>query len=396
MSLRGLLSSVVVALVAFASTAQAALPPTLSGSWFDPVHAGHGFSIEMLEGDRAIAYWFVYDEHGAPVHLYLDGRVDGRTIEGPAYLARGMRFGAFDPATRSLGHWGELSITFDSCTAARLRYDANGPAGGPRFGRGDIALARLASIGELECEPNTFPAVATGIYRGLQRHSSGLVSPMRGLVDRAGRLWASSETINDGAGSTGGYAPVVVGATPRFSGDATVARAVAYESSVPYESLPATFERVLTVAFEGERVAGTSDVSLLAPRLDFALQRDAAASASVDHAWTLQAFFQRTFAFDVHGRLPQRWVIRLGGYSFCLGPAGSTTCLWLGNLVVPEPGRSVFTFTLRGPAEPGGPNAQLQPIRYRGTGWIEWRGDDPAELVLVADGPLGIVARLEQ
>lgn len=386
-----------IALLCLASTAaHAALPATVSGSWYDPVHAGHGLSVEMLGGDRAIAYWFVYDERGAPLHLYLDGTISGRTIAGPAYLARGMRFGTFDPATLALGHWGEIAITFDSCDSARLRFDANGPAGGPQFGRGDIALSRLSSIGELECAPNTFPAVATGVYSGQQRHSSGLTSPMRGLVDRAGRLWATSGTVKVADGSGGLYAPIVVGGTPRYSGDATVARAVAYESFVPYESLSPMFERELPVVFDGERVAGTSDVSFLAPRLDFALQRDAAATARLDHAWTLPALFRRTFAFDVHGRVPQRWVVRLGGYNFCLEPEGSTACLWLGELVVAEPGRSVFTFTLRGPAAPSGPSAAFQPVRYRGTGWIEWRGDEPAELVLVADGPLGIVARLQQ
>jgi hypothetical protein len=395
------LRAFLVALALFAGAARAELPATLSGSWYDPVQAGHGLSIEMLGGDRAIAYWFVYDELGAPVHLYLDGRVEGRTILGPAYLARGMRFGTFDRGGLALGHWGELAIAFESCDRARLRYDANGPAGGQQFGRGDIALSRLSSIGELACAPNTFPFVAPGVYRGLYESTPSIDAPMRGLVDGNGRLWATSGTTSaivtigpTTIQTSGPYAPVVVGAAPRHADTGIVADAVSYHSIEPNAPPPQGHPRSLQIAFAAERVSGRSDLRPFEPLLDFALDRDAAATARVAHPWTLALLQRRHYAFEVNGTMPGRWLVRLGGYGFCLAPELSNDCTWYGEITVADEARSEFTFVLRGPSEPGVRVAQSQPVHYRGTGWIEWNGDVPAEIVLVADGPFGVVARL--
>ena len=393
------LRAFLVALALFAGAARADLPASLSGSWYDPVHAGHGFSIEMLGGNRAIAYWFVYDEHGAPVHLYLDGRVEDRTIRGPAYLARGMRFGTFDRSAFALGHWGELAITFDSCDRARLGYDANGPAGGPQFGRGDIALSRLASIGELACAPNTFPRVEPGVYRGRYAVASGIDAPMRGLVDRDGRVWATSETVQRIAsvGPTaiqveGPYSPVVVSRAARHTDSGVVADAFSYSSIEP-NAPPPQGRDIVTVTAAGSRVARRADPGPFGPRLDFSLDRDAAASARAAHPWTPSLLQRRDFSFEVSGTRVERWLVRLGGYGYCLARELANDCTWYGELVLADESSSVFTFVLHGPSEPMRA-AQLQPVRYRGTGWIEWNGDVPAEIVLVADGPLGIVARL--
>jgi hypothetical protein len=37
----------------------------MSGSWYDPDHKGEGFLLEVLESNKAVIYWFTYDEAGA-------------------------------------------------------------------------------------------------------------------------------------------------------------------------------------------------------------------------------------------------------------------------------------------------------------------------------------------
>jgi hypothetical protein len=37
----------------------------MSGSWYDPAHKGEGFLLEVLESNKAVIYWFTYDEAGA-------------------------------------------------------------------------------------------------------------------------------------------------------------------------------------------------------------------------------------------------------------------------------------------------------------------------------------------
>ena len=160
----------------------AQLPPGISGAWYNPDQSGHGLSIEILDDERALAFWYVYDPQGNPVHLYLDGRIQGRTIEATAYAPSGMRFGTFRSEDLQLPAWGEVVIEFDQCDSARLHWNSSVQG----YGRGDIELARLTRISGLDC---SFTAEdATGI--GQLVDANGRSAFRYVAVDRAQRLWA--------------------------------------------------------------------------------------------------------------------------------------------------------------------------------------------------------------
>ena len=36
------------------------IKPSLSGSWYNPDQDGHGLSIEVLDENRTLVYWYVY------------------------------------------------------------------------------------------------------------------------------------------------------------------------------------------------------------------------------------------------------------------------------------------------------------------------------------------------
>jgi hypothetical protein len=128
-------------------SAQAALPVGISGAWFKPGQSGHGVSIEILAPDRALLFWYVYDQNGVPMPLYVDGVVRGREIRGTAYNPSGMRFGSFDPAEHTLPVWGEVSMTFEDCSSARLEWQADSAV----FGSGELPFTRLAELDGSAC-----------------------------------------------------------------------------------------------------------------------------------------------------------------------------------------------------------------------------------------------------
>ena len=133
------------------SLAHAALPAGISGAWYNPEQPGHGLSVEILSDTSALAYWYVFDPAGNPVHLYLEGQVEGSRINATAWHSRGMRFGSFDPAEHQLRRWGTVTIDFADCNAALLGWNADGPAGAG-YGSGELPINRLTSIAALPCQ----------------------------------------------------------------------------------------------------------------------------------------------------------------------------------------------------------------------------------------------------
>lgn len=190
-----LAASLALALAGAFAPAGAALPPGISGAWYNPAQPGHGFSIEMLEGDRALAFWYVFDPAGHPVHLYIEADVAGDTLQGEAYLGRGMRFGEFDPDDHSLVHWGEVDLAFTDCNQADLAWDADGPAG-VGFGSGNMPLQRLTAIAGLACTLAVGEGVESGVYRGnLTLAPYGQGGVLHGFLDDSGRFFAAQETV---------------------------------------------------------------------------------------------------------------------------------------------------------------------------------------------------------
>lgn len=177
-----------------AGSAHAALPDGIAGPWFNPEQSGHGLSISLAErGSRGVVLWHVYDPDGAPLTLYVDARVEGRDLVGPAYAPRGMRFGEFNPDDIELPEWGSVRIRFQDCDRAALSWDALDAA----YPDGEIAIQRLARIDSLDCvlpEPNPIPS---GLYLGdIDPGQSGVPSAALGVVDQEGRLWAFSGELD--------------------------------------------------------------------------------------------------------------------------------------------------------------------------------------------------------
>ena len=132
----------------FFSLAHADIRPEHSGTWYNPDQSGHGLSIEVLDNERTIAFWFAYTPDGLPMFLEIIGVNDGHTVSGPAYYNEGMIWRQFDPGTLNKEVWGEISIEFLGCDSAILTWSSNVEG----YGDGQVELKRLTFVAGLECD----------------------------------------------------------------------------------------------------------------------------------------------------------------------------------------------------------------------------------------------------
>lgn len=128
-----------------------------SGAWFDSGHDGEGFIIEILADQRALVYWFTYQDDGTQRWMLGVGAVEGNRITISELMdTRGGRFGEnFDPDDVVLNTVGSLSISFLDCSTALVNYsvDDNGA---------HQATSRLTNVYGHSCDKHT-PAQDSGI-----------------------------------------------------------------------------------------------------------------------------------------------------------------------------------------------------------------------------------------
>lgn len=180
-------SAATCALCAIAAPALA-LDRGVSGIWYNPAQAGHGFEITVVSPTSAAVTWYTYNADGAPVWVagVLTESAPG-VINGSVNYYHGMVFGQFVPGTNASYTWGSLRITFQDCSAARVDY--NGVlrySDGSGFGAGSVALQKLAAVPDVNCGAGPATGLA-GIYLGgAQLGASGEGRGAYVLLENAG------------------------------------------------------------------------------------------------------------------------------------------------------------------------------------------------------------------
>ena len=160
------------------------LPPGISGAWYDPAAPGHGVSVEILEGQRALVFWSVFDPLGAPLTLYTEAGIEGGSIIGTAYAPPGMRFGISIERTAGAGV-GLAAHRLQQLRQRAYEYDANGPAGGAGYGRGEIELRPDAHRGHVVCDRTDHQQWSAGRTYELAVTRRGVVQSRDARRDRS-------------------------------------------------------------------------------------------------------------------------------------------------------------------------------------------------------------------
>jgi hypothetical protein len=318
-----------------ASTATAApLPPYASGNFYDPQHSGHGVNVEVIDDERAIVYWSVYDHEGDPMPLYMEGRIEDNHIRGTAYAPHGMRFGEFDRGRLQVPVWGELELTFQSCARATLKYSSS-----TGFGTGEIPLQRLA----LNAWCRGGHLLPAGELHGRIHYGYDAVGVVDGLVMPDGSLWATAPTVHE---------PDNYG----FAIDTSTRALVAPQASGTPERVLSE-ARLLPNGFLCE-ISGTDCSAEEAEGVLLEFQPSLGgmtANVPSDGAMLSVALgtflpgydrLRGIFEFDADGRAPGRWQMVIGANGdLCVRVFRTTDCLYTGSIV--RTGDEPYTFELR-------------------------------------------------
>jgi hypothetical protein len=147
-----LLFGVGVALAGVSATPWAATPtigPGFSGAWYDPQQSGHGLFLEVLPGDRLLAWWFTFTPDGTQQSWFGGvGTISGNTATVQVDLTRGGQWIPNFDATRIVNvPWGTLTFTFSDCNNGRVDFTSTYPG----YGSNHMTLARLTQPWGLTC-----------------------------------------------------------------------------------------------------------------------------------------------------------------------------------------------------------------------------------------------------
>lgn len=131
-----------------------------SGSWYDPVTAGQGFSLQWMANGQAVSTWFTYDSEGHQQWMIGVGyKADGQLIFPEIISPGGARFGSdFDSEDIKQVSWGRLEFDLD-CDGGTAHYQSWLPG----IQDGELSLVRLTSLMFPDTCP-TLPAALTELY----------------------------------------------------------------------------------------------------------------------------------------------------------------------------------------------------------------------------------------
>ncbi|MFT5770146.1 MAG: hypothetical protein ACI9H8_002129 [Lysobacterales bacterium] len=121
-----------------------------SGSWGDPTHDGEGFTVEMLENNQALVFWFSFGPDGKRRWYFGIGRVEGsKLIFDNLLTTTGGVFGDdFDPNDVTEKTWGTLELDL-ACAGGTAIYTSV-EAG---FDAGQQNVVKITSMDGLNCTP---------------------------------------------------------------------------------------------------------------------------------------------------------------------------------------------------------------------------------------------------
>lgn len=131
-----------------------------SSIWIDPERNGEGFMLEILADQRALVYWFTYDEQGNQDWYYAVGEIRGNRIVFPDLLqVENGHFGpGFDPAAVENIVVGSASFSWSSCAEGVMDWTLDDRTGDDGYRQGRMNLVRVSYVMGLGCTTQLPPA----------------------------------------------------------------------------------------------------------------------------------------------------------------------------------------------------------------------------------------------
>jgi hypothetical protein len=83
-----------------------------TGAWHDPMTTGQGFSLQVIDKDRVVGFWYTYTGNGKRWFV-LNGAIHDNQADLSIIQTDGGRFLQSDPVTES--EWGTGRLTIEDC-----------------------------------------------------------------------------------------------------------------------------------------------------------------------------------------------------------------------------------------------------------------------------------------
>ncbi len=117
-----------------------------SGTWYNRVQDGHGFMVEVLDGNQMVVTWFVY-HNGEQYWLIAQGPIDGDKASMTALSGRGTSFPPqFETGDVDIFNWGSIEFTL-----VDDQFDVSWQPAIEGFEAGSLSLERLTSLRGMAC-----------------------------------------------------------------------------------------------------------------------------------------------------------------------------------------------------------------------------------------------------
>ncbi len=126
-----------------------AITPGHSALWYDPNQNGHGINVYVLENQRILVVWYVYDQQGNPLWLLGVGTHDGVKATMDVTISTGAMFPPnFDSNDVNTVDWGKFELAFSDCTNGVFKWI---PDAGNGFSAGEMNIKRATKTFGVSC-----------------------------------------------------------------------------------------------------------------------------------------------------------------------------------------------------------------------------------------------------
>jgi CubicO group peptidase (beta-lactamase class C family) len=93
-----------------------------TGAWYDPTTSGQGFSLEVIDQNRVVGFWYTYGDNGKRWFV-LNGTINNNQADLSIIQTEGGRFLQTDPVTES--EWGTGRLTIQDCYNMTLEINSD-------------------------------------------------------------------------------------------------------------------------------------------------------------------------------------------------------------------------------------------------------------------------------
>ncbi len=131
-------------------TGDSTIQPAHSALWFNANQNGHGLNVYLLDNNRILSIWYVYDNEGKPIWLLGTGEHDGKNATLDVIIADGGMFPPdFNTDDVNLINWGTFKLEFTSCDSGLFKWMPNDLT---EFSAGEMDITRLTTTQGLPCQ----------------------------------------------------------------------------------------------------------------------------------------------------------------------------------------------------------------------------------------------------